>query len=135
MKLFNYINFKLINESDRKTITVYHGTHTKHVEKIKKDGLVSNVGYYNAGWYMVSTDFESALFHATPIENGEVYVFEFEIPIVDGRWFGYPYLWKPYVRSDNSMWFALKEPIPAKYIKQVHEVKYQDWLEQKSLKY
>lgn len=60
-------NLKMFEEFDTPPIdnfiTVYHGTKPKWVNKIKKNGLLDITGY-NQGWYMVSTDFESALFHA-----------------------------------------------------------------------
>lgn len=114
-------------------ITVFHGTKPQFVNKIKQDGLVDNTGY-NQGWYMVSTDFESALFHANPeSEGGDVYVIEFEIPNHENdRWEGYPYLWKGQKMKDNSTWFALMQKLPKEFIKKIHKIKYQDWIEQKN---
>lgn len=122
--------------NDIKYLTVYHGTNNKHVEDIKTNGLISN-NYNQSGWYMVSTDFESALFHST-ISDGEkfAYVFEFKIPLDENeRWLGYPYLWVPYIRNENSSWFALKQKIPSEYITKIHKVVYDEWLERKQLKY
>lgn len=120
--------------SDQKTITVFHGTYTQKVESIKKNGLESPaMGYQSAGWYMVSTDFESALFHATPIDEDDVYVFEFEVPLEKSKyWFGFPYLWPGNKRNEHSMWFSLRQPLLPSFIKNVHQVSYDKWLEQKS---
>ena len=80
-KYLNEQQNNLIKESKQSnTIKVFHGTKPKFVNDIKNNGLIDKSGY-NQGWYMVSTDFESALFHAHPDnDNGDVYVIEFEIP-------------------------------------------------------
>lgn len=118
------------NEIKNDKLTVYHGTKPKFVNDIRQNGLVNSNGY-NQGWYMVSTDFESALYHAYS-DNGFVYVFEFEIPISDNdRWLGYPYLWKGSERDGNSTWFTLMQKLPKKFIKRVHKISYEDWLNQK----
>jgi hypothetical protein len=116
------------------TILLYHGTKPKFVNDIKNNGLVDKSGY-NQGWYMVSTDFESALFHAHPDnDNGDVYVIEFEIPNnKNDRWDGYPYLWKGQKMKDNSTWFALMKQIPKEYIKKIHKVNYDKWINQKNV--
>jgi len=120
---------EFVNEKD--TITVYHGTQPKFVDGIKRDGLVDNSGY-NQGWYMVSTDFYSALFHAYSEKNENVYVVEFEIPVTDNsRWLGYPYLWKGEVRDEESTWFALMQKIPKEFVRKIHEIPYGEWLSQK----
>lgn len=121
-------------------ITVFHGTMPKKVDSIKQNGLQapSSMGYDSAGWYMVSTDFASALFHAN-IEKGEkAPVFEFEVPC-EGyfkspeniKWEGYPYFWPPYERSAESKWFALKQPIPSGMIKKIHYINYDEWIQRK----
>ena len=116
------------------TITVYHGTHNKKESSISSGGLKASesMGYDNAGWYVVATDFESALFHATPEEESEAIVFEFEVPVTNEKWEGYPYFWPPHDRDGNSKWFALKEPIPSDMIKKVHKVSQEDYLDQKN---
>jgi hypothetical protein len=123
------LNEELINNN---IITVYHGTKPKFVNNIKRNGLIDKSGY-NQGWYMVSTDFESALFHAHPDENdNNVYVVEFEIPNnKNNRWDGYPYLWKGQKMKDNSTWFALMQQIPKEFIKKTHKINYTDWIKQK----
>ena len=130
---------KLIQEALQSTLTVYHGCNAKYADQISRTGLIASksMGYESAGWYMVSTDFESALFHATPKEDtGDAIVFEFEIPLKkNDRWLGYPYLWKGHERSDNSTWFALMKPLPPKFIKNAHVVPYDQWLERKNLKF
>ena len=117
-------------------ITVYHGTIPKFVDNIKNNGLEDRSGTpYQQGWYMVSTDFESALFHAIPSNDNNkefVYVFEFKIPIIENdRWEGYPYLWTGMIRNDKSTWFALMRKIPKKFINKIHKISYADWINQK----
>lgn len=134
--IFNlYKTNNIIKESiDNNTIKVYHGTKPKFVNDIKNHGLIDKSGY-NQGWYMVSTDFESALFHAHPDNNnGDVYVIEFEIPNnKTDRWNGYPYLWKGQKMKDNSTWFALMKQIPKEYIKKIHKIDYDKWINQKNV--
>ena len=50
-------------------------------------------------------------------------------------WDGYPYLWKGEIRNDKSIWFALKEPLPNKFIKEIIKVDYDKWIRQKDLKF
>jgi len=117
------------------TIRVFHGTLPKFVDGIKKNGLEDRSGApYQQGWYMVATDFESALFHANPDENKDfVYVFEFNIPINEKyRWVGYPYLWKGEKLNDNSTWFALMKKIPSKLILKSHKISYGEWVDRKN---
>jgi hypothetical protein len=72
------------SETQTKFLTVYHGTKPKFVENIKENGINNRPELYTQGWYMVSTDFESALFHANPDSKKDtVYVFEFKIPVID----------------------------------------------------
>jgi len=140
--LFIYVN---INDEIRRvlremrggepsTITVYHGTHTSKAPKISSEGLKASdsMGYDNAGWYVVATDFNSALFHATPEDQSEAVVFEFEVPLTNGKWEGYPYFWPPHERGVNSKWFALKQPLTPDMIKKVHRVSHDDYLDQKN---
>jgi hypothetical protein len=123
-----YKTNELINDS----IKVYHGTKSYFVNSIKENGLIDKTGY-NQGWYMVSTDFESALFHAHPDnDNDDVYVIEFKIPNHDNdRWDGFPYLWKGQKMKDNSIWFALMRQIPNDFITKIHKVDYNKWYNQK----
>lgn len=124
---------ELLTENESKVLKVFHGTNPKFVDSIKKDGLKNKSMGYQQGWYMVSTDFESALFHANPDDNKElVYVFEFNIPITENnRWVGYPYLWKGSKRNDNSTWFALMKEIPSEFITKIHEISYDEWIDRK----
>lgn len=132
MNLRKYIK-KFLIESIQSTITVYHGTHNNKESQISQEGLkTGNMGYDSAGWYMVSTDFESALFHATPNEKSDAIVFEFKVPITNEHWKGYPYFWPPYKRNNESEWYALKQPIPSKFIKKIHKISYDVFLQQKS---
>lgn len=134
---------EFLNENDTKKfdmntnyINVYHGTKPKFVNDIKLNGLIDKTGY-NQGWYMVSTDFESALFHAHPdSDNSKIYVIEFEIPNNDNdRWYGYPYLWKGQKMKNNSTWFALMRQIPKEFIKKIHKVDYNKWINRKEQKF
>lgn len=127
---------KKIREGINKTITVYHGTNPKFVDNINQNGLVSNMGYNNANWFMVSTDFASALFHATASDDSNipVYVIEFQVPVTNEKWEGYPYFWPAYNRSNESEWFSLKQPLPSNFIKKIHEVPYDEWLKIKNTK-
>ena len=120
----------LLNENGSK-ITVFHGTLQKFLEKMKYTGLISK-HYDDAQWFTVSTDFESALFHATPNEGESAYVVEFKVPLTNQKWEGYPYFWPPYVRSNGEKWFALKQPLNPNFIADVHEVDYEQYLEQKN---
>lgn len=123
-----------INESlNKKFITVYHGTKPKFVSSIKQNGLIDKSGY-NQGWYVVSTDFESALFHSHPDEDkGETNVIEFKVPIKDNdKWLGYPYLWKGQKMNDNSTWFALMQKLPTEFITKIHTINYDTFMRQKN---
>ncbi len=116
-------------------ITVYHGTTKNHLDNIKEKGLfdINNCG---AGWYMVSSDFASALFHASPEKDDKAVVVEFELEIKEthrGLFTHTPYLWNPEVRNDNSAWFGIYKPIPPICIKKVHEIDYDIYIKQKSL--
>lgn len=121
------------DHTSKKKLTIYHGTKPKFINDIKQNGLVDKNGY-NQGWYMVSTDFESALFHAHPDEeNGNVNVVEFSIPISENdRWEGYPYLWDGERMNDNSTWYALMKPLPSNFIVKIHNVDYNKWKNQKN---
>lgn len=128
----------LINEDFGRFITVYHGTKPKFVNDIKKNGLEDRTGTpYQQGWYMVSTDFESALFHARPDDNrGFVPVFEFKIPNEQAEfWDGYPYLWPGERMRKGNMWFALMEKLPPRFITKVHYMDYESWREQQDKKF
>lgn len=133
MELRNIIREIVIETfKNNQIITVFHGTSQKKAAGIELNGLNGgSMGYSNAGWYMVSTDFESALFHATAEEGEQAIVFEFEVPIDNHRWEGNPYFWPPYKRNETSKWFALKQPIEKKLIKKIHHVSYGDFLLQK----
>lgn len=122
---------KLLFEQDSKYLILYHGTRPKNITKIKSNGLTNSMHYEN-GWYMLASDIESAIYHATPDEDGgDVAVFEFKIPIGNRKWEGYPYLWPAEVRTSTSSWFALREPIPAKFIKKVHKIPHEKYITQK----
>lgn len=118
------------------TITVFHGTSQKKAKGIETSGLNGgSMGYSNAGWYMVSTDFASALFHATAEEGEDAIVFEFKVPVDNNRWEGNPYFWPPYNRTEDSKWFALRKPLESSLIKDIHHVSYDDFLLQKNKRF
>ncbi len=122
-----------LEESEGDYLRVYHGTMNKKLPSIKSRGLESSMGYHNPEWYMVSTDFDSALFHANAKDEDEtVPVIEYKIPLKDGKWNGDPYFWPAYERSEYSKWFSLKDIIPSEYIEKVHEVSYEDYIRKKN---
>lgn len=102
------------------------------MNSIKSRGLENRVGYM-PNWYMLSEDFESALYHAVATENKPAIVFEFRIPIESHkrRWKGYPYLWEGDSSGGNT-WYGLMKAIPSKFIKKIHKVSYDKWLQQKN---
>lgn len=116
----NEINDDIVNN-----ITLYHGTTQKHVSSIKSGGLINKE--QSPTWYMLSTDVNSAIFHSMPNEGENSYVIEFNIPITNEKWEGYPYLWKPYERTDKSSWYAPKDVIPSNFITNVHEIPYETY--------
>jgi hypothetical protein len=134
-----FISVKLrrcLVENHEKYLTVFHGTIPKFVGDIKLNGLEDNTSTpYQQGWYMVSTDFNSALFHANPDDNKDfVYVFEFKIPIIKNtRWFGYPWLWKGMERTKDSTWFTLMKKLPNNLIHKIHKVSYDEWINIKNI--
>ena len=134
----NVIKFKyyLLNEGiSTDYLVLYHGTMKKYVDSILKNGL--RTSQYQADWYMLSTDIESAIYHSKPSDIEELsYVIEFKIPILDNNfWDGYPYLWDGYHRSDKSTWYAIKQTIPTEFIVKVHEIEYEKWLTIKNTGY
>lgn len=110
-------------------LRLFHGTAPKYVSSIRSKGLVSK-NYGQAEWYVLATDFESALFHATADKGGDAYVVEFEVEVEREPWYGFPHLWPPYKRGSGS-WFALKTPLDPKMIRKVHKVPYDEFAAQK----
>jgi hypothetical protein len=118
-------------------VTVYHGTTAANAAKIRREGLISKLGYDRPQWYMVAADFNSAAFHSgnqgEGTEEGSV-VIEFKVPtepkqLDEGKtrnmWPGYPYLWKPTPitwEGKSTKWYALKQPLPPEFIKKVTRV-------------
>lgn len=126
---------KLLRESlEENYINVFHGTNEKFAEDIKSKGLTAD-NYQSPNWFMVSTDFESALFHSTPKEEGIAYVFEFKIPVDNSKWIGYPFFWKSYDRNESSKWYALKQLLNPEFIINIHKVNYDEFLKQKNKGY
>jgi len=117
----------------RSTTTVYHGTTTRHLSQIKRQGLIAKKGYDSPKWYMVSEDFESASHHAKGYQ-GDPVVIAFDVPTEDqempnGRvrkkWEGFPYLWKPTTTEwdgNTTRWWALRQPLPAEFIAKIMKV-------------
>ena len=125
------IKLKQLLTEEKSILTLYHGTTMKYLSNIKSKGLIRK-SYDSAQWYMLASDFDSALFHANPDKNGgNVVVVEFKVPATNERWEGYPYLWPPTKRSSKSKWYALKQALPKKFIKKIHQVNYEDWIKQK----
>ena len=124
-----------ILESDSK-LKLYHGTSFKKLKDIENKGLLSPTGYDSSNWYMLATDFESALFHSNPDKDEKAIVVEFEVPLKTDkqRWKGYPFLWPGYERSSKSTWYALKQPLPRSFLKKIHKVPYNDYLDVKTTK-
>lgn len=132
IKINRFVNF--INESNSEYMILYHGTHSKFKDSIYENGLNEPTGLYSPGWYMLSSDIESAIYHATPTDGEtNVYIFEFKIPIQTDlyprHWNGYPYLWTEYKRNENSSWYALREPLSKEMINELYEIDIDTWRE------
>ena len=54
-------------EKDSKYLTLYHGTDSLFIDKIKHNGIISN--NYSPSWYMLSSTKPSAIFHSTYAEE------------------------------------------------------------------
>lgn len=128
----------LIEELDEikseKMLRVYHGTSLKNLESILEKGLISESR--GANWYMVSDDIESALFHCSPNKDEDAIVLEFEIPIkpsFKGIFTHTPYLWNPQPMGNDNNWYGLYENIPSEFIKKVHRISHDVYMNQKSL--
>lgn len=112
-------------------LTLYHGTTKDKVDSILKEGLKS------PNWYMLATNFGSALYHANATKENEAVVIEIQLTIPknddDFLWKGYPILYPEY-KHDNSdiSWFALEQIIEPENIKKIHTVSYDSYLEQKN---
>jgi hypothetical protein len=111
------------------SLRIFHGTSSANLDAIRSEGLRASeaMGYSSPRWYMVASDFESAAFHAPNYEShrGRPVVLEFRIPAAKQprKWPGWPYLWKGVERSDGkSTWYALREPIPPKFLVAVHQI-------------
>lgn len=128
MKFRDYINEARRKKSSKieEVIIAFHGTSESNLSAIKKTGLKSEM--QSAKWYMLATDFDSALFHSKPVDDGEAYIVEFAIPVTNDRWEGDPWLWPPFERSKKSKWYAIKETIPKRFIKKVHKISHKEYL-------
>ena len=116
--------------SEGRKLRVYHGTTEKKVKSIQRSGLTG--GYDSASWFMVATDFESALFHASPESDEKAIVIELEVPVEGEPWEGHPYFWPAEKFNAKREWYALMQAIPKKFIKEIHRVPFDQWMEQKS---
>ena len=125
---------KILSESsvEENFIKVFHGTSIKNLESIKRDGLVNERGYGDAQWYMVSTDFQSAIFHSRVNEGDEALVVEFKVPVTNKHWDGNPQFWPPHEREDDSKWYALKEPISKDNIENIYKIPYEEFVKYKN---
>jgi len=117
-------------------VVVYHGTDSSRVPAIQAHGLTSDLGYGRPAWYMVASDKASAIHHAMghAPEGSHAVLLEFYVPTElkvcdDGStkfmWPGFPYLWKPFDHAWEgvpSRWYALRQPLPSKFLKHVHRI-------------
>ena len=131
LRFKQFINERKDRSQKPITITVYHGTTEKNVDNIKRKGLLDKQGHYSPTWYLVSTDFESALFHSNATEDDGAVVIEFSIPLTNEAWDGQPWFWPPNVRGNDSKWYAPTKKIPKKFIKKIHKVSYDDFRKNK----
>ena len=113
--------------------TLYHGTQKKQIAKIMKEGFEES--RHGGQWFQMATDFESALFHASSLEEKPkfVYVMEFQFETNDEFWLGYPTLYPFEEMNENSKWVAVQERIPSSAITAIYEVPYEYFAKQKSL--
>lgn len=124
--------FSVIFESSNDSIILFHGTIPNRVQSIESEGIKSK-DYHSPQWYMLSSDFESALYHADGTEEEGATVFKIQVPIVDkSPWSGYPYLWPEEKFNNGRSWYALKQPIPSEFIVDKIVVPYEQWSQQKS---
>lgn len=101
-----------------KFITVYHGTTAEAANKIRTDGLKAPAGT-GPNWLMLTTSKDQAQGYAET-KAGNV-VIEFRVPktAIYQRGNADALLWTP---TDHSVYgvdataFALRKPVPAKYI-------------------
>lgn len=110
----------------KKILILYHGTSDIKAKKIKSKGLKSSVD--SPVWYVLSSHIDDAIFHSVKSKGSPV-IIKFEVPYDDfERWKGYPYLWPPYDACGNfkGEWYALKQPLPSKFIKKIIPVTRED---------
>lgn len=102
-------------------ITLYHGTDSRHIDKIKEHGIVASQ-YESPKWYMLSSNKSGSIFHATKDDDIEPYLLTIEIPNDKIS----EYLWKP--REENTFkWYALKKAIPKEFIKKSEVIDSDTW--------
>jgi hypothetical protein len=123
--------YAVLSEKDAtEKLTVFHGTTEKALAGIKRKGLTGT--YHDASWFLVSKDYESALFHAEPAEDEKAIVIEFELDVTNEPWEGFPLLWPPEKFNAKRWWYALQKPLPKESIAKVHKVDRDKWQKQKS---
>jgi hypothetical protein len=118
-------------------LTLYHGTDSLFINKIKARGLESKTGYDSPSWFMLSSTKPSAIFHSvySPEDNRLPYLVTLQIPVLNMErpyWKGYPYVWKGEKMSGNFFWYALKQPIPKNFIKKIEPINVELWKKIKS---
>lgn len=107
-------------------LNLFHGTSDTNLNKIKQEGLKSPTE--SASWYMLSSNKDDAIYHSEKI-HGNPIVIEFYVPIMkNSKWEGYPYLWRPYKvgGSFKGKWYAIREILPPKFIKNIFKVTKED---------
>jgi hypothetical protein len=112
-----------IVKDSAKVLVLYHGTSDIKANKVKTQGLESSVE--SSTWYMLSSHKDDAIFHIETVTGNPV-VIQFEVPYEDvkRRWKGFPYLWPSFKASGGfkGEWYALKKPLPPKFIKKIIKI-------------
>jgi hypothetical protein len=125
--------YKRIFKETNDFLILYHGTHSKRIDKIKHEGLrPDNGSLYEPKWFMLSSTKPSAIFHAnySPDDNMFPYLVTFKIPKTTEElyskrgWEGHPYLWKKVKVGENkkTYWYALMQPIPKEFILKIEKI-------------
>jgi len=116
-------------------LILYHATIKKNIPSIKKQGLIDQSSNYSAGWFMLSDEPNSAIFHSpyAPEENLYPVVITFKIPVIEvkRRWDGFPYVWPPH-QGKGYKWYALMKPLPPEFITNVRDISEKEWFKIKN---
>ncbi len=116
-------------------ITLFHGTTADKISSILRQGIVNKTNDPN--WYMLASNFGSALFHCNADKYIKAVVIEVHLTLPEVGdnvfWNGYPALYPEY-KHDNAdiSWFAPNEVIKPECIAKVHVVELESFLAQKS---